>query len=70
MQREGSITPRTSDPNEQIIVAPGITLPKGFESKATDRNVTVGQPKVTIVDPSMEAAKRQFPEHAVNGMLE
>jgi len=69
-QQQGSITPHSSDPNEQIIVAPGIKLPKGFESKARDRNVTVGQPHVTIVDPTMEATKRRFSEHAVNGMVE
>jgi hypothetical protein len=66
----GSIRASSSDPDEALLVAPGINVPEKLKAAAGKRNVSVAQPKVTIIDPSMERVKRQFNEHAINGMVE
>jgi hypothetical protein len=58
------------DPDQQLLVAPGMKIPENLGREAAKRNVSVAQPKVTVLDPSMEEVKRRFSEHAVNGEVE
>jgi hypothetical protein len=65
-----SIRAPSSDPDQALLVAPGINVPESLKSVAARRNVSVAQPKVEVVDSSLIAMKRQFPDHAINGMVE
>jgi len=70
LQSGGAFGAASSDPDQQILVAPGMKIPEQMHKAADKRGMTVAQPKVTIVDPSMMQMKQQFPEHAVNGAME
>jgi hypothetical protein len=63
----GSSDPRGSD--EVIVVVPqGRKVPEDFTDER-GRRVRHVQQKLQIVDPSMAAVKKQYPDHPVNGSL-
>ncbi|CAN5661130.1 hypothetical protein BH09PLA1_BH09PLA1_35390 [soil metagenome] len=70
MQTGGAVSAAGTDPDQQVLVAPGINVPDNMRSAAARRNMSIAQPKITIVDPTMMEMKRRFPEHAVNGLIE
>ncbi|HVT87433.1 MAG TPA: hypothetical protein VHD56_01160 [Tepidisphaeraceae bacterium] len=60
------------DPTKPLMVVPMSNdneLNQAFDSVARDTNMQIVRPQVEILDPTLEAAHRQYPHNHINGML-
>ena len=67
--RESETSDQNTDPNQQLMVTSQALDPKmqeDIENKTGMKNVA---PTVEVIDPTLIATMRQYPEHAVNGQV-
>lgn len=60
---------RISGKNPALVLPPGMTAPGNTAIDEKGRRLQVVAPKLEVVDPTLLAAMKQYPEHAVNGMV-
>jgi hypothetical protein len=69
--KQDSAVAGSGNPNETVMVS-SVPLPENLTRNMRDENgqkIRYYEARIVIVDPTMQAAKRKYPDHAVNGYL-
>jgi hypothetical protein len=71
IQAQDSAVAGSGNPNETVMVS-SVPLPENLTKNMRDENgqkIKYYEARILIADPTMQAAKKKYPDHAVNGYL-
>ena len=60
---------RAASGNPLVVLPPGMSAPSQPVLDSRGRKTEVVAPKLQVLDPTLRAAMKQYPEHALNGMV-
>jgi cell division septation protein DedD len=67
--KDGAVQVGNQNPDGQVIVAPGMRLPKPMQNEFEAKNLPLSNPRSMPVDPTMISMMERFPHHAINGEI-